>query len=54
MRQRRVKSDYKPWLTDQIKNYVIKEIFSRNKLLNLDLQHMIGVIRGIRIMLADL
>jgi hypothetical protein len=38
-------------LTSPLRNYVVKEISLRNKLLNLDLQHMILLIKGIRIML---
>jgi hypothetical protein len=40
-------------LQTKLRNYLIKEISLRNKLLNLDLQHMILLIKGIRIMLIN-
>ena len=49
MRQHGVKSDYKLWLTDQIKKLCYQRDFYKK-----DIQHMIVPIRGIRIMLADL
>ena len=40
-------------LQTKLRNYLIKEISLRNKLLDLDLQHMMLLIKGIRIMLIN-